>query len=396
MNDHPDLALFVADLSGGGATRVMLTLGREFAARGLRVDLVTLRARGRLQATPGPLLRVVELGGRFDDASWIAAKRGRRLIAGVPAFVRYLRRRKPGVVLAATFAVNVAAVAARDMARNGVRVVVSEHMHFSRDSRNRRKRHQLWLARRFYRRADGVIAVSDGVAADLARVTGLSRGEIARIYNPVVSPDLAERASAPLEHPWFAAGAPPVILGVGRLAPPKDFPALLRAFARVRAVRPARLMILGEGKSEDDRDTLLALAERLGVAADVALPGFVDNPLPYMARASVFVLSSRWEGLGNVVIEALACGCPVVSTDCPSGPAEILDGGRFGTLVAVGDDTPMADAILTILDAPPSGDAPRARAAEFSVDAAVNQYLSVLFGRAGTGNRSRLRTGSDT
>jgi len=143
----------------------------------------------------------------------------------------------------------------------------------------------------------------------------------------------------------------------------------------VRAVRPARLLILGEGKK---RTTLEALARKLGVASDVGLPGFVDNPFAYMARAAVFVLSSAWEGFGNVVAEALACGCPVVSTDCPSGPAEILDGGAYGPLVPVGDDAALAKAILSVLETPPDPERLRARAALFSVDRVADQYLEVL------------------
>jgi glycosyltransferase involved in cell wall biosynthesis len=162
----------------------------------------------------------------------------------------------------------------------------------------------------------------------------------------------------------------------------KDFPTLLKAFARVRAVRPARLLILGEGK---ERTELEVLARELGVASDVALPGFVPNPFPHMMRASVFVLSSAWEGLPGVLIEAMACGCPVVSTDCPSGPAEILDGGVYGPLVPVGDDAALAKAILSVLETPPDPERLRARAALFSTDHAADQYLELLLGPCGGG-----------
>src|SRR5262249_43075680 len=146
-------------------------------------------------------------------------------------------------------------------------------------------------------------------------------------------------------HPWFRPSAPPVVLGAGRLHAQKDFPTLLRAFAQVRAKREARLMILGEAKCAEYRTELMALAAQLGIADDVMLPGFVANPFAYMARAAVFVLSSAWEGLPTVLIEALASGCPVVSTACPSGPREILENGKYGPLVPVGDDTALANAI---------------------------------------------------
>jgi glycosyltransferase involved in cell wall biosynthesis len=179
----------------------------------------------------------------------------------------------------------------------------------------------------------------------------------------------------PIDHPWFAEGAPPVILGVGKLKPQKDFATLLRAFATLRAGRAARLVILGEG---EQRGELEALAQNLGIAADVALPGFVDNPFPYMARASLFVLSSRFEGLPGVLIQALACGCPAVSTDCPSGPAEILEGGRYGPLVPVGDAEGLARAMAETLAAPLSPDILRERAAFFSTERAACNTLAVL------------------
>jgi glycosyltransferase involved in cell wall biosynthesis len=232
------------------------------------------------------------------------------------------------------------------------------------------------MARRYFREAEAILAVSNGVADDLAAVAALPRQAIRTIYNPVVTPDLQARASAPLDHPWFAPGAPPVLLGVGRLAAQKDFATLIRAFARVRARRPVRLMILGEGKK---RRELEELADSLGVRQDLALPGFEENPFAYMARAAVFVLSSAYEGLPGVLIQAMASGCPVVSTDCPSGPMEILEHGSYGPLVPVGDDIAMAEAIQTVLDAPPSQERLRVRAAEFSMDRAVEQHLEVLF-----------------
>jgi glycosyltransferase involved in cell wall biosynthesis len=167
-------------------------------------------------------------------------------------------------------------------------------------------------------------------------------------------------------------------LGVGRLVKQKDFPTLIRAFARVRAGRPVHLLLLGRAKNGKKRRRLTDLIDSLGVTADVQLAGYVDNPLAYMKRAAVLVLSSAWEGLPGVLIEALACGCPIVSTDCPSGPSEILDGGKYGRLVPIGDDAAMAAAINATLDAPPARDALRARAEDFSADRAIDRYLAVL------------------
>jgi glycosyltransferase involved in cell wall biosynthesis len=294
--------------------------------------------------------------------------------------VRYLRRERPLGVVAAPTDLNLEAIWARRLAGVPSRIVVSERVHFSTalgDSSPWRQRHFPGLIRRCFPMADAIVAVSEGVAVDLAAHACIPRERIAIIFNPVVSSAMICQAAEPVEHPWFFPGAPPVVLGVGRLTAQKDFPTLIRAFAHVRAQRPARLVILGNGKPEINAE-LRALATSLGCAADVDLPGFVLNPFAYMARAGVFALSSAWEGFGNVLVEALACGCPVVSTDCPSGPAEILDGGRYGALVPVGDDAAMAEALLATLAHPPKRAALAARGAEFSVDRAIALYEDAL------------------
>jgi glycosyltransferase involved in cell wall biosynthesis len=249
-------------------------------------------------------------------------------------------------------------------------------------SRRWRDRHLPRLLGHTYRLADGIVAVSDGVADDLARQTGLPRARIVTVYNPVITPELAALASQPATHRWFLPAAPPVVLGVGSLSARKDYPTLVRAFARLRAERDCRLVILGEAaspkKTQEQRAELVALAASLGVADDVDVAGFVANPFAYMARASVFVLSSAFEGLPGALIQAMACGCPVVSTDCPSGPAEILDGGRFGALVPVGDDHAMAAAIAAALERPIAAATLRERAAMFSVERAVDRYVDLM------------------
>jgi glycosyltransferase involved in cell wall biosynthesis len=374
------LALFISDLSEGGAQRRTLTLAHAFAARGHEVDMVVVRSQGPLLQELSPLVRLVALNPWWTHLPWVGSRRRRWVLASVPALVRYLRRKQPEVLLSTSHAANLAAVRARYLARIRTRLVIRVDNHLSRSAVNAQRRPRrlgLWQARRFYPWADAIIAVSYGIAEDVTRVTGSPRERITTIYNPVVTPELHQKAQAPFNHPWFVPGSPPVLLGVGRLVTQKDFPILLKAFARVRAVREARLIIVGEGKK---RTGLEVLARKLDVAADVDLAGFVPNPLPYMARASVLVLSSAWEGLPGVLIEAMACGCPVVSTDCPSGPAEILDGGAYGPLVPVGDDAALAQAILAVLETPPDPDRLRARATIFSVDHVVDRYLQVLLG----------------
>ena len=375
---HAHLALFLSGLSGGGAQRRMLTLAREFARRGHRVDVVVPSPEGPFRAEIAPPVRLVALnagGFRFPGPS---RARGPKVMASTPALAGYLRRERPDVVLSTSNPANLAALWARALARTHTPVVVSVNVHLGEATGTRQK---AWgpvlrgLLRRFYPSADGIIAISDGVAADFARRIDVPIERITTIHNPIAVEELQARADETLDHPWLAAGSPPVLLAVGKLKIQKDLATLLRAFARIRAQREARLVILGEG---EERGSLERLARDLGIAADVVLPGFTYNPFAWMGRASVFVLSSAWEGFSNALSEALACGCPVVSTDCPSGPAEILDGGRYGPLVPVADDRALAAAVQAVLDSPPPADRQRARAAEFSVDAAVDRYLEVL------------------
>ncbi len=377
------LAIFLYGLTGGGATRRTLTLAEAFAQRGHEVSLVVVSPEGALSAEISAIAPSVSLIGLESKAVRLIGALGwgtrrKQLIAVTAALAGYLRRERPELLMSAANHAHLTALWARSLARVAVPLVlrVSNHLtdsHLSTAGRPRPVR--LRVARRWYGRADAVIAVSKGIAEDLARHTSLPQQRIFTIYNPTFVPDLLEKAAEPLDHPWVRAGEVPLILGAGRLAAQKDFPTLIRAFDRVCRQRPARLVVLGEG---GQRPKLTALAERLGIAERVSLPGFVDNPFAWMSRASVFVLSSAWEGFPGVLIEAMACGCPVVSTDCPSGPAEILEGGALGRLVPVGDDDLLARAILDTLG-DPADPAPLVEQAQrFSVDGAVDGYLRVF------------------
>lgn len=361
-----DVALFVPSLRGGGAERAMVTLANGFADRGLRVDLVLTRAEGSYLSEVSSAVRVVDL-----ESS--------RVLASLPALVRYLRREHPGAMLSALSHANVIAIMACMLSRVAVRLIVSEHTNLSisrSKSQGLRDLAVLLLMRWAYRKADEVVAVSGGVADDLAKTIGLSRNRISVVYNPVVTPDLIERSRMPLEHPWLREGKPPVILGVGRLTRAKDFATLIRAFARVHAERDCRLVILGEGEL---RTELEQLVTSLGIRDSVQLPGFVDNPFAWMSHVQLFVLSSQWEGLPTVLIEAMACGTAVVSTDCRSGPDEILEEGRWGALVPVGDLEALATVIARVMDTPCEQlpDVP-VRAQNFKQKRAVNAYLQLL------------------
>ena len=358
------IALFLPSLRGGGAERVMVNLARGFYDQGINVDLVLAKAEG-------PYLSEVPAGVRVIDLH------SSRVLFSLPGLMRYLRRERPRSILSAMDHANIVAIWARKLSGVPCRVIVSVHNTLSRTtahSSNLRVRLIPNLIRIFYPWADDIVTVSNGVADDFASTTGLQRERIKVIYNPVITPELFEKAREPLHHPWFAAGQPPVVLSVGRLTKQKDYPTLIRAFALVRRKYPARLMILGEG---EERAKLEALAQELGLQDDISLPGFVDNPYAYMARAAVFVLSSAWEGFGNVLVEAMAVGTPVISTDCPSGPAEILENGRWGKLVPVGDVEELAKAIMTTLRDPNHPDVAK-RAQDFRIEKLVQNYLKVL------------------
>lgn len=361
------IALFLPSLRGGGAERVMVNLARGFAERGLGVDLVLAEAEGPYLTEVPARVRIVDL-------------KASRVLSALPALVRYLRREKPSVMLSTLSHANIVALWARRLAGVQTRLVLREANTVSLSSTKApsiRGRLMPFLMRRFYPWADMVVAVSNGVAEDLTRTVGLPAEKVKVVYNPVVTEELFKKAEEPLDHPWFAPGEPPVILGVGRLSEQKDFATLIRAFSLVRKRRPARLVILGEG---EQRSSLEALVQELGLEQDVDMPGFMDNPFKYMKRAAVFVLSSRWEGLPNVLIQALAIGTPVVSTDCPSGPAEILEGGRWGKLVAVGDEVSLASAIVERLSSPVSSDGLDSVCGRFGLNSVVSQYLNMLIG----------------
>ena len=369
-----DVALFMPAFVGGGLEAVNITLAQMFAAQGLRVDIVVMKNEGELINTVPSEVRVIDLGTSTFRTSLI--RRGRMTVQN--AMRKYLESEKPNSVLASNFYCNVCVLMARGRQETS-RVVIVTHNMLSKQMQGSKYRTQ-WLFKcliwYFYRFADSVVTVSEGVADDLAREAWLERERIRVVYNPVVTPEIAVKAAGQVDHPWFfESEATPVILAAGRLTAQKDFATLLRAFASLRAGRPARLAILGEGP---DRAALEALAGALRVDGDVALLGFVANPFAFMARASAFVLSSAWEGFGNVLVEALACGCPVVSTDCRSGPREILEDGRYGRLVPVGAPDAMAAAIAEVLDEPPDKELLRRRASFFSAEQSAACYLELL------------------
>lgn len=358
------IAFFSPSLRGGGAERVIVNLVQGLAGRGLPVDVVLASAEGPYLADLPPTVRVVDLHSK-------------RVLPCVLPLAKYLRRERPRVLVSSMSHANVVALWAGALARVSTPVIVTVHNTLSQTTRNDSGIHGwIWplLLRTFYPQAHGIVAVSRGAADDLANTSRIPRDRIEVIYNPVITPGLRERAGRAPDHPWYAAGQPPVVLGVGRLTRQKDFPTLIRAFAELRRRRPARLIILGEG---EERAALTALVVELGLEADVALLGFQNDALAFMAHAAVFVLSSAWEGLPTVLIEALAAGTRVVSTDCESGPREILQDGRLGELVPVGDSAALARAIDAVLSRPFQAPPPDALS-PYTRETAVDHYLRVI------------------
>ena len=354
----------------------MVTLANAFAARGYRVDLVVARSGGEFADRVSDEVQIVGLDPWWLGAGLQRVGKGPAVIASAPALATWLRRERPDVLLSSSNPANLTALIARRMAGSDTPVAISVNVQAS-SAATRAGRHPLLakLMRRLYPEADSIVAISQGVADDLASFASLAPSRIETIHNPVDAARIAELGAEPHSDPWLVEGAVPLVLAVGKLKRQKDFATLLRAFAKLRARRPVRLVILGRGP---EHGALRRLASELGVAGDVRLPGFARNPAAWMARASVFAVSSAWEGFSNVLVEALACGTPVVSTDCPSGPAEILQDGALGPLIPVGDANAMAKALELVLDTPPDPAALRARAACFSVDHAAERYLAVL------------------
>jgi glycosyltransferase involved in cell wall biosynthesis len=357
------IALFVPSVRGGGAERVVLNLAQGMGERGLPVHLVLTVTQGAFQNQLPTAVRVVDL-------------RGGRMLRTVGPLAAYLRKERPRVLVSSMSHANLVALLAAKLAGQGTPVIVTEHNTMSRSAGESPLARRLWpvLLRGFYPWAASVVAVSRGAADDFARTSGFPRERVEVVYNPVITPEFTARARQAVDHPWFGPGEPPVILAVGRLTAQKDFPTLLRAFARLRRRCRVRLLILGEG---EDRPVLEGLATELGVADDVAFPGFRENAMAYMAASALFVLASAWEGLPTVLIEALAAGTRVVSTDCPSGPREILQDGRLGALVPVGDAAALADAMNDALERPADA-LPSGALTPFTRDAAVDHYLRLI------------------
>lgn len=368
MATEKRVAIYMHTLYNGGVERVMFDLIRGFLDRGVAVDLVL------------DLLIYSPFEKILPDGVNLVKLNASSPLERIAKLRDYLQSSRPDAVLSATHFANETACLARHLAKVPTRLLLSEHTTLSSDIANAsrfsvRSLVLRWTTRRVYPMADAIIAVSNGVAEDMCRVSGLPRDKVITIYNPIDATRLFAAAAEPVDDPWFSPGAAPVILAIGRLETQKNFPNLLHAFAKVRAGREAKLLILGEGS---EREPLTALVAELGLTGDVSLPGFVANPAAYMARSAVFAMSSNWEGMPVAQMEALTLGTPVVSTDCPSGPAEILANGAYGEMVPMNTPAALAEAIERVFAGARKA-IPAEALARFDADAITERYLSLMF-----------------
>ncbi|MDE0334994.1 MAG: glycosyltransferase [Defluviicoccus sp.] len=407
--------MVLPSLGGGGTERATLTLAASLVERGYRVDLVLLRLRGSYKATIPDGVRLYHRRRRKPDMGLVESCRERGIVVRTLAvnpigairarlffrrkypgieigwsrvlsalgIDRYIREARPGVLLSALPSANDASVLAMTLTDRCVPLVVSIRNNVGTQYNERQKS----IARALMTEADAIVAVSRGVAADAVRILDIDESRVHTIYNPKPLAEIRRLARQEVTHPWFFDTGPPVILTVLREAPQKDWTTLVTALGYVHRELPVRLAILGR-LSASYRTRIMSLAEQFGMEGNIAFLGFDENPFRYMRSADLFVLSSRSEGLPNVLIEAMACGTPVVSTDAPYGPAEILEMGRWGRLVPVGDAPTFARAIIEALNGETvPEEALLHRSEDFSDHRAVAAYES-LFGSLISGRAS--------
>ena len=358
------VAFFATSMEGGGAERVSLNLAKTCAERGYSVDLL-------LNSVAGPYMQFVPDNVRIIDLN----KPG--LLKSTALLARYIQQEKPLAIHCSVTDRGLSASMAKMLLFSNVKVVIEVENTVSKQIPNPTTKQKIYqeLKNLLFPRSAKLVAVSQGVAEDLMKNFRIPIKSIEVIYNPVVTKQLKSEMQGEAGHKWLLEKSAPVVLAAGRLAPQKDFATLITAFKYVVSKCDARLIIVGEG---EQRNMLTSLVQELDLTDYVDMPGFVDNPYAYMKHSDLFVLSSIFEGFGNVIAEAMACGCPIVSTDCPSGPSEILQNGEYGTLVPVGDAESLGQAIIDALQQDHDINKLLERAEDFSEDKIVDEYLKLF------------------
>lgn len=356
------IAVFVPTMHGGGAERAMLMFCRELLNRGLLVDLLTTRFEG-------PLCGLVPHGVSLVDL------KSKKTSLALPRLVRYLRQTRPDALYSTIMNANVIAALAGKIAGGQTKMIVRESNAPISSPKTSMSAWATYKAAPYlYRLTDGIIAVSRGVADELEVMNPRLIDKIRVISTPVISDDVIAQGMEPVDHPWFVKRDKPIILSAARLEPHKGMLTLVRAFSQVRTERDARLVVLGQGTQQQQIE---AEVKKLGLEEHVTMLGWVKNPFAYMSKADAFVLASEFEGLPNVLVQAMAFGTPIVATDCKSGPAEILSGGRFGTLVPVKDQQNLAKGLLHALTLPRQHEAMAHARATYGARRAVEEYLEM-------------------
>jgi glycosyltransferase involved in cell wall biosynthesis len=358
------VALFLHDLRAGGAERVSVNLANAIKRKGHMVDLVLVNRQG-----------CAAFFEDLDTSIRIFELPQSRTLASPVGFWSYIRRERPNLVISALTHINISSLIACRLIGRRPRLIIVEHGQFSREKAKPMAasvRCAYWLAPWLYPAADVIAAVSEGAKKDLAESTGIRSRRISVLHNPVVIEGSLEKSHEPVDHPWFREGEPPVVLAVGAMREEKNFPLLVRAFNKMRRQRKARLIIIGDGPEKLSIEHCVSSSQ---YSDDIALIGFQSNPLKFMRRAALLALSSDHEALPTVLIEAMSCGTPVVATDCPCGPSEILSGGKFGMLVNPGDASALAEAMAQALKEPVAKDLLIKRAGDFSSEVVTDRYL---------------------
>ena len=365
--DNKRIAIFMQDLKAGGAERMMLNLANTFSEFGKKVDLVIVRKEGHYLKLLSKKVNVVYLESRKTFLSLFP-------------LIRYLRRSKPDVLLSTLVHVNIVAIIAKLLSFSKCKVFVRETNWIKANRSDRNQPFFFRFAYRFvrlvYPLADGVIAVSQKMADSLKSEEHIPDNKIHVIFNPVITSGVFSMAKERPDHPWFHEKSVKIILSAGRLAPQKDFPTLIKAFSRIKADNSCKLVIIGDGK---EKGNLQNLIDSLQMNGKIDLAGFQSNPYSFMANCNLFVLSSLWEGSPNVLVEAMACGATVVSTNCPSGPDEILEKGKYGKLVPPGNVDELAAAITYSMQNPAYPSVMISRAELYSAKTSASKYLECFF-----------------
>jgi len=361
----PKIAFFLPNLEGGGAERVFVSLANGLSNAGYPIEFVLANMSGPYLSDLDPKIRLINLGKSH-------------VLFSVLALGSYLRLQRPAVIISALSNANAASIIAGKLLSKSCKVIITQHINWSQVLANQptfSERIVYYVSLFLYPHANRIVAISEAMRDEIKKINGVDINKIVKIYNPVLTTNLLELSKQPAPHPWLNQKIDPVLLAVGRLTAQKGFETLIRSFHQVQAEISCKLIILGEGSERNKLETII---QNLGLTDKVDLPGFSSNPYAYMAASDLFILSSLYEGLPTVLIEAMACGIPVIATDCVSGPREILMGERYGDLVPVNDIDALAKSIVARLRSPVENNLIQKRAQDFSVDNAIKEYSQLI------------------